>query len=315
MPKFSDPNVLIGFDTSDDACVYRINDELALIQTVDFFPPIVDDPYLFGQIAAANALSDIYAMGASPTLAMNLLCIPSNLPPETVRAILAGGSDKVREAGAVIAGGHTIQDDVPKYGLCVSAFLHPNKVLANSGARPGDALVLTKPIGTGVLSTAMKAGLAKAEDFAAAVESMAMLNRVAGELIAQSGAHACTDITGFGLLGHLSELAGASGVSVRLFAERIPLLSGALELAGMGLLPAGAYANQEHLSGSVQFSDGIPRALRDLFFDPQTSGGLLAALPAQRADALAGSLQSQGVTACVIGEVLDAGEHSILVTL
>lgn len=313
LPKFSDPNVLIGFESSDDACVYRISDELALIQTVDFFPPIVDDPYVYGQIAAANALSDIYAMGASPTLAMNLLCFPACLPPEFVQKILAGGADKVREAGAVIAGGHTIQSDEPKYGLCVSAFLHPSRVLANAGAQVGDVLVLTKPVGTGVLTTAAKAGLAKQNDYAAAVRSMAELNRAAGEAASLSGTHACTDVTGFGLLGHAYEMAKASGVSLRLFSAEVPLLTGARELAAMGIVPAGAYANAEYLTPFVAFREDVSRTLRDLMLDPQTSGGLLAALPRESAQRMLEQLEGCVPHATIIGEVLPAQEKAILV--
>ena len=313
LPKFSDSNVLIGFESSDDACVYRISDELALIQTVDFFPPIVDDPYTYGQIAAANALSDIYAMGASPTLAMNLLCYPACLPPEEVQRILAGGADKVREAGAVIAGGHTIQGDEPKYGLCVSAFLHPARVLSNAGAKPGDVLVLTKPVGTGVLTTAAKAELAKPADYGAAVRSMAELNRTAGEAAALCGAHACTDVTGFGLLGHAYELAKASGVSLRLFSGEVPLLPGARELAAMGLIPAGAYANAEYLAPFVAFEESVPRVLRDLMADPQTSGGLLVALPRAAAQQLLEQVEGRVPHARLIGEVLPLREAQIMV--
>ena len=231
---------MVGFDTSDDACVYRVTDQIAAIHTVDFFTPIVDDPFWFGQIAAANALSDVYAMGGRPVVAMNLLCVPNCLSQETVRKILEGGHRKAVEAGCVIAGGHTIQDNEPKYGLCVTGYVHPDKVLRNVGARPGDALVLTKPIGTGVLTTAAKADLLEPEQYDRLVRSMAQLNAKAAEAMLQCREiHACTDVTGFGLLGHADEMAAGSGVTVRIYSRRLPLLPGALELAEMGIIPAG----------------------------------------------------------------------------
>lgn len=313
MPSFSDPDLLVGFDTSDDACVYRISDTLAMVQTVDFFPPMVDDPYLFGQIAAANALSDIYAMGGTPKLAMNLLCFPASLGPEVVHAILAGGADKVKEAGAVLAGGHTIQDNEPKYGLCVSGFVDPRKLLLNSGAQPGDALLLTKPLGTGVLNTAAKADLLTAEEFAIATETMAALNRRAAEALEGFQIHACTDITGFGLLGHAYEMAAGSGVSIRLSAGEVPLLPKAAEMAKMGILPAGVYRNFEWLEKKVSYSDGVPRHCRDLMADPQTSGGLLVSLPESQADALLARLLAVTPWARRIGVVTKQEASALIV--
>ena len=230
----------MGFDTSDDACVYRITDEIAAIHTVDFFTPIVDDPFWFGQIAAANALSDVYAMGGRPAVAMNLLCVPGCLSQETIRKILEGGHQKAVEAGCVIAGGHTIQDNEPKYGLCVTGYVRPDRVLRNVGARPGDALVLTKPLGTGVLTTAAKADLLDAAQYDRLVHSMAQLNDKAAEAMLQCPEiHACTDVTGFGLLGHTDEMAAGSGVTIRIYSQRLSLLPGALELAEMGIIPPG----------------------------------------------------------------------------
>ena len=307
IPKISDPNVLVGIDTADDAGVYRLNDETALIQTLDFFTPIVDDPYLFGQIAATNSLSDVYAMGGRPLTAMNIVTFPiCRLAPEVLLAILSGGQQKIAEAGAVMLGGHTIDDDEPKYGLSVTGVVHPDKVLTNAGARPGDALVLTKAIGTGVLYTAMRAELF-ATGVAAAAASMARLNKYAAEVMLRYPVNACTDITGFGLLGHAFELADASRVDLELDSRAVPLLPEAAEAAGMGLVPAGAYANRDYLK-QVDFQPAVPVNLQDLLFDPQTSGGLLISLPADRAAELVAELQAAGVTdAACIGRVAGKG--------
>lgn len=303
----------MGFETSDDACIYRVTDEIAMVQTVDFFPPMVDDPYMFGQIAAANALSDVYAMGGVPKLAMNLLCYPTCLPPETVRAILAGGADKVLEAGAVLAGGHTIQDNEPKYGLCVSGFVNPSRILSNAGARPGDKLLLTKPVGVGVLNTAAKADVITEEEFRPAMESMAALNRKPAELLEGREVHSCTDITGFGLLGHACEMAQGSGVTIRLFSELTPYLPKAAELAQMGILPAGVYNNYDYMEGKVQWNDSVPRHLRDLLADPQTSGGLLIALPPKEADALLPLMRELTPWAALVGEATEQGPFPLIV--
>lgn len=285
-----------------------------MVQTVDFFPPVVDDPYSFGQIAAANALSDIYAMGAKPTLAMNLLCFPSCLSSDIIQAILAGGYDKVREAGAVIAGGHTIQDNEPKYGLCVSGFANPRNILLNTGARPGDLLILTKPLGIGVMTTAAKADLITPAEFEPAVQSMAALNKTAGEIItAYGGVHSCTDVTGFGLLGHAYEMASGSGVSIRLFSDELPILPKAVELAEMGILPAGAYENMHYIGEKAQYARSVKRVTRDLLADPQTSGGLLTALPAKAAHELFKKLQDSLAWTRIIGEVTEAQQTAIMV--
>lgn len=293
----------MGYDTSDDACVYKINDETAAIHTVDFFTPIVDDPYLFGQIAAANALSDVYAMGGRPAVAMNLLCVPSCLSLETIRQILKGGHDKAVEAGCIIAGGHTIQDPEPKYGMCVTGYVHPDRILRNAGAKPGDRLVLTKPVGTGVLTTGAKADLVSAEDYNAMTDSMAQLNAAAAKLLTPlSHVHACTDITGFGLLGHAYEMAEGSSVTIRLHSSRIPLLNGARELAGMGIIPAGAYRNMDYVKPHLRI-EAAPQDLVDLISDPQTSGGLLVSLPEAEALQLVEALRAKGLTGEIVGEV------------
>ena len=307
MPKFEDPNLLVGFDTSDDACVYRITDEVAMVQTVDFFPPMVDDPYMFGQIAAANSLSDVYAMGGVPKLAMNLLCYPNCLPPSAVNAILAGGADKVMEAGAVLAGGHTIQDNEPKYGLCVSGFVNPSKILSNANAQPGDCLILTKPIGIGVMNTAAKADMITQEEFRPAMESMAALNKAPAELLKGLDVHSCTDITGFGLLGHACEMAQGSGTTIQLLAEKVPYFPQAAEMAKMGILPAGVYNNYEYLDGKINFSETVPRYLRDLLADPQTSGGLLISLPYTQAEKILPQLRDVAPDSAIVGEVVEKG--------
>lgn len=307
-----DPNLLVGYDSSDDACVYRVSEDLAVIQTVDFFTPIVDDPYTFGQIAAANALSDVYAMGGTPRLAMNLLCVPGCLPPEAIRSILEGGHDKAREAGCTVAGGHTIQDNEPKYGLCVTGFVRPDRILRNVGARPGDVLILTKALGTGVLTTGVKGDLVSSPDYQAMVDSMTTLNARSGADLAKAEVHACTDVTGFGLLGHALEMAAGSGVTVRIQSRAVPLLPGAKDLAELGIIPAGAYRNMDHVGPHLRQQDTAERALADLCADPQTSGGLLAAVPAQEAEALLENLRKHTECAAVIGSVEPKGEKELI---
>lgn len=303
----------MGFDTSDDAAVYRIAPDRALIQTVDLFPPIVDDPFDFGRIAAANALSDVYAMGGEPKLAMNILCYPEDLPSEVVRAILQGGYEKVMEAGAIIAGGHSIKDHEPKYGLSVTGFAHPDRILTNSGARSGDLLLLTKPLGTGILNTAMKAGLVRPETGQRTVDTMAQLNKRAFELLRSFSVNSCTDVTGFGLLGHAFEMAEGSGVAIELFAGSIPLLPEAQEMARMGIIPAGAYSNRTYLEGKVAADDRIPLDLLDVLYDPQTSGGLLIALPEAEAHRLLAVLQDELPVAALVGRVVPAAGTALAV--
>jgi len=281
---------------------------------VDFFTPIVDDPYQFGQIAAANALSDVYAMGGQPKVAMNLLCVPNCLSKETIRQILMGGHDKAVEAGCTIAGGHTIQDQEPKYGLCVTGYVHPNKILKNVGAKPGDYLVLTKPLGTGVLTTGAKAGMVSDSDYHAMVASMAALNARAGALIQTfPDIHACTDVTGFGLLGHSFEMAEGSNATLKLFCQKIPLLHGAKELAEMGIIPAGAYRNMDYVKPHLQIMESAAEPLVDLIADPQTSGGLLVSLPKDQALALCDKLAGASLTGAIIGEVIEKLDKDLII--
>ena len=299
----NDPRLLVGFDKSDDASVYRISDELALVQTVDFFPPIADDPYLFGQIAAANALSDVYAMGGEPKLALNLMCVPKDMPPAAIHQMLRGCYDKVYEAGCLITGGHSIFDSEPKYGLAVTGFVHPERILTNSGARPGDVLVLTKPLGTGVLTTAFKGELASREGMELAFRLMSTLNKSARDVLVKYRVRACTDVTGFSLLGHLLEMAQGSDVRAVLHVDRIDLIPEALELAKMGVLPEGMYRNRTFAESFVDMGD-TPLYQQDVLFDPQTSGGLLAAVHPEDSEALLAELRTCVPSAQRIGEVL-----------
>ncbi len=297
-----DPNLLVGFDRSDDASVYKLSQDLALVQTVDFFPPIADDPYLFGQIAAANALSDVYAMGGEPKLCLNIMAVPKDMPPEAVHTLLRGGYDKVYEAGALITGGHSILDDEPKYGLAVTGFVHPDRMLTNSGAKPGDALLFTKPIGIGVLTTAAKADLAPPQAMERAHKLMTTLNKAARDVMVQYRVHACTDVTGFGLLGHGLEMAQGSGVELAIDAGAVDFIPEAAELARMGILPEGMYRNRAFAGDSVD--PGTAELWRqDLLYDPQTSGGLLMAVDPEDAEALYAALRPAVPSAQRIGTV------------
>lgn len=308
-----DPNLLVGFDKSDDASVYRISDALALVQTVDFFPPIADDPYLFGQIAATNALSDVYAMGGEPKLCLNIMAVPESMPMEAVHAMLRGGYDKVYEAGALITGGHSIHDDETKYGLAVTGFVHPERILTNSGAKPGDVLLLTKPLGIGTLSTAKKVDMLSREGEALMYRLMTTLNKAARDVMVQHAVHACTDVTGFGLLGHAYEMATGSDVTLALDVASIDLIPEALELARMGFLPAGMYRNRTFAEMGVDTGE-TELAKQDLLYDPQTAGGLLIAVAASDADALYGALQDVVPSAQRIGtvEAYQGGKRIIL---
>jgi selenide,water dikinase len=303
----SHPHLLVGLDVSDDAAVYRIADDLALVQTVDFFPPIVDDPYTFGAIAAANALSDIYAMGGRPILALAIAGFPEDLAPSIISAILQGGADKVAEAGAVVAGGHTVVDKEPKYGLCVTGLVHPDRVTAKSFAQPGDVLLLTKPIGTGVITTAHKRGIVAEEHLQAAIASMLRLNRRAAEIAETASLHSATDITGFGLLGHAGELARNSGVALEIALDRVPLLPGALEYAQRNIFPGGLGRNRDYLlrEGFVRLAEGLDAAHAQLLFDPQTSGGLLFALPEAASAGLLEHMVAAGEPCWEIGRVVE----------
>jgi selenium donor protein len=313
MPPPSDERILIGSDTADDAAVYQIDDRTAIVQTVDFFTPILDDPFQFGAVAAANSLSDVYAMGAKPLFALNIVGFPSNrLPMAVLEEILRGAQSKADEAGIAIIGGHTVDDTEPKYGMAVTGVVAPDEVLANRGARPGDALILTKPIGTGVLSTAMKQRLLEPAQAQLLYETMAALNCSAAEAVQQVDAHACTDVTGFGLLGHLLEMLTASGVSAEVRADDVPLLDGAFELAVSGVVPGGTRDNAEHTAPHVRYGDGVAATTRLLLNDAQTSGGLLVAVAAGEADELVAALRERGVTSAArIGEVVEKKEAMV----
>ena len=296
-------DLLVGTSTADDAGVFRIAPDLALVQTVDFFTPIVDDPFQFGAIAAANALSDVYAMGGEPKTALNVACFPQDVPFEVLTDILRGGLAKAEEAGVVVLGGHTVIDEEIKYGMAVTGLVHPDRILRNVGARPGDALVLTKALGTGIVATALKRGAGSPAEHAAAIESMAALNAAAARVLRGFEVHACTDVTGFGLLGHGYEMAHASGVRLALVAERLPLLPGARTLAAAGHLTGGCKRNRDWLADKVEVAPTVPADLAEVAWDPQTSGGLLASIPAPAAPRLLAALTAAGIHAAAIGTV------------
>lgn len=305
---------MVGTETADDAGVFQLDEHTALVQTVDFFTPVVDDPFTFGQIAAANSLSDVYAMGGTPITALNIVGFPfCTLSGDVLAQILAGGQSKAVEAGVAIIGGHTIQDKEPKYGLSVTGLISPREIYTNRKAEIGDYLVLTKSIGTGVVATAEKAGMASAQALAEAVANMTMLNRYAAEAMCRVGCHSCTDITGFGLIGHTYEMAAGSNVAIRLYAREVPLIAEAAEYASMGLVPAGAYANRGAMEEYVTWGENIPQEIRDLFYDPQTSGGLLIAVPPEKVDKLLALLQEKGSVAAVVGQVEPLGAKHIFV--
>jgi selenide,water dikinase len=306
-----DPNLLVGFDKSDDASVYKITDDLAIVQTLDFFPPIADDPYLFGQIAATNALSDVYAMGGEPKLALNIMCIPKDMPRDAVHALLRGGYEKVFEAGALITGGHSIFDDEPKYGLSVTGFVHPDRILTNSGAKEGDVLLLTKPLGIGVLTTAQRAELLSDEGKALAYRLMTTLNKSARDCMVKYRVHACTDVTGFGLLGHLYEMTQGSDLTAVLDTSAIHIIQEALPFAEMGILPEGMYRNRSFAEQAVDAGD-TPLAVQDVLYDPQTAGGLMISVHPEDADALYEELKTAVPCAQRIGVMERAGEKRIL---
>ncbi len=306
-----DPNLLVGYDTSDDASVYRVSDTLAMVHTIDFFPPMVDDPYTFGQIAATNALSDVYAMGGAPKLAQNVLIVPDDLPKETVHEILRGGYDKVYEAGAVITGGHSIYGDEPVYGLAVTGFVHPDQVLTNCGAQVGDVLFLTKPIGIGILMTARKAGLLSAEDEARCIELTTTLNRAAAEAIRPFTIHACTDVTGFSLMGHGLEMAQGSGASMVLYPRDVDMIPSAIAFAKEGYVPGGMYRNRDFAEAKADLGE-VAREIADVLFDPQTSGGLLIAAAREQADEVYAALKGAVPSAQRIGEVIARQEKTVI---
>ncbi len=307
LPIPRDPKVLVGLDTSDDAGVYQLSEEVALVQTVDFFTPIVDDPFTFGQVAVANALSDVYAMGGTPLTGMNLVAFPiKTLPSSVLKEILLGGLSKMKEAGVALVGGHTVEDPEIKYGLAVTGIIHPDKILSNAKAKVGDKLVLTKPLGTGIISTALKAGMASQEAVRKIVESMVTLNRTASEWMKKFGAHACTDITGFGFIGHVLEMATASRVGMVIQSRDIPVFPEAVEYARMGLIPGGAYSNRDFFSCKVEVDSDVPNLLADIFYDPQTSGGLLISVPSGEAEKLVAALKKEGHGhSGIVGEVAE----------
>jgi selenide,water dikinase len=307
IPRVTNANVLVGFDTADDAGVYKLTPELALVQTVDFFTPIVDDPYTFGAIAAANSLSDVYAMGGKPISALSLLAYPANGDLDDLEQILKGGANKIHESGCVILGGHSIADDEIKFGYSVTGTVHPDRVKANAGARAGDALVFTKRIGTGVITTALKREIAKESDVQAAIDSMLTLNRRACEAMLAYDVHGCTDVTGFGLIGHAREMALGSGVTIEIDTAAVQFLPGALDYARQGALPGGLKNNREFASCAVEIAREIPVEVENLLYDPQTSGGLLISLP----EADAAQLERALPEAYRVGRVLPKGTHPI----
>lgn len=314
LPPVQSDKLLVGLDTSDDAAVYKLNEDTAIIQTLDFFTPVVDDPYVFGQIAAANSLSDVYAMGGKPTLALNIVCFPTCLSMDILAEILKGGSDKVIEAGALLVGGHTVDDNEPKYGLSVTGIVHPDKVLSNSNAKPGDVLILTKPIGLGILNTAIKAEMLDEKLQKKAIDTMISLNDIAGEGMNITEVNSCTDITGFGLLGHVYEMAKGSEVSIVINSKNVPIIEGTVENAKMGLIPAGAYRNQEYLGDNIEFEDGIATYMKDILFDPQTSGGLLISIEKEKADKLLDYYSKNLKTEfSIVGEVIEKQEKYLIV--
>ena len=308
----TDPRLIVGYDKSDDASVYVVSDDTAIVQTTDFFPPIVDDPFLYGQIAATNALSDVYAMGGEPKLALNIMCLADSMDDKTVREILRGGYDKAYEAGAIITGGHTIHGAEPIYGLAVTGFVHPKRVLTNSGAKPGDVLILTKPLGVGILTTAAKADLVKPETMHAIYKQMATLNKTARDIMLRFTVHSCTDVTGFSLMGHSFEMAQGSGMSLHIDALSVPFHMEALEFADMGFIPAGAYRNRTYVEKGILKKCEIPRALEDIFYDPQTSGGLLIAIAEKDAKDCLAALQAEIPNAAQIGYVTELHENYLI---
>ena len=315
LPLHSDPNLLVGIETSDDAGVYRISPEMALIQTLDFFTPIVNDPYDFGRIAAANSFSDVYAMGGKPLTAMNIVCFPvKELDKVILRSILEGGLDVIHKAGAVMVGGHSVEDPELKYGLSVTGVVHPERVLTNASAKAGDVLILTKPLGTGVLATALKGGKLDEELTIKLAELMATLNKDAAEVMTEIGVHACTDITGFGLLGHALEMAKASSVCIRIYADKVPVISEAIDFASMGMIPEGSHLNQKFCSQHLDISHDLEPVIGDILADAQTSGGLLISVSEEKADQLLQRLIDRNTPAVsLIGEVLSEPKGMIQV--
>jgi len=310
----SDPNLIVGLKKADDAAVYRLADDLAIVQTVDFITPIVDDPYSFGMIAAANSLSDVYAMGGKPVTAMNIVCFPGDtLDIAVLKKILAGALAKLDEAGVALVGGHSVKDEEIKFGLSVTGVVHPQKIITKSDARVGDKLLLTKPLGTGILNTALKAGLLDDETLLKLTQQMATLNNKAAEIMVSLGAHACTDVSGFGLIGHACEMAENSGVALEINSKKVPYIGGVDRWAGMGLLPAGMYANREFRQDMLELAGKVASWLLDILFDPQTSGGLLISAPPEVADEMLTELKRAGHSeAAIVGTVVKRPQSKII---
>lgn len=305
-------DLIVGLETSDDAAVYRISDEKAIILTLDFFTPVVDDPYTFGKIAAANSLSDIYAMGGEPAVAMNIVCFPQCLDMNILKEIMRGGAEKVMESGAVLVGGHTVDDNEPKYGLSVTGIVHPSKVRANADVKVGDLLILTKPIGTGIINTAIKGEIAAPEDYEEAVAVMEYLNKYPAEALKKIEVHGVTDVTGFGLVGHAIEMAEGSGVTIELFAQEVPMLKSAKSFAQMGIIPAGTYGNMDYFGSRVSTDEEVEQCVLDVLYDPQTSGGLLISVSADQADELVEELKnSKAMCYAIVGQAVEKGEHAL----
>ncbi len=313
LPVTAHPQLLVGYNTADDAGVFQIADDLALVQTVDFFPPIVDDPYYFGQIAAANAMSDVYAMGGRPLTALNIVCFPGNMPPEILTEVLKGGAKKVEEAGAFVVGGHSVKDKELKYGISVTGIVHPDRIFTNAGARPGHILYLTKPLGTGLITTGIKRNAVGDELIRLVTVQMTQLNKNAAEAMVKCGAHAATDITGYGLLGHAFEMAEASGVTIRFEADLIPLMPQATELAAAGMIPGGANANRDFLEGHIRIASSVDKNVEHVLYDPQTSGGLLIAIPEERAEQLEREFAEKKVFGQRVGVVQEESGVGIVV--
>ena len=313
LPVENNPNLLVGFNKADDAGVFRINDRQALVQTVDFFPPIVDDPYAFGQIAAANALSDIYAMGGKPLTALNVVGFPAQMKPSILTEILRGGSDKVHEAGAVVVGGHSIKDKELKYGVAVTGIIDTDKIISNGNARPGDRLFLTKALGTGIITTAIKQKRATVKDIRNVTSQMAQLNKAAAELMVRHGAHAATDITGFGILGHAFEMADASDVSIEIKFAELPILPNAVEFARAGALTGGADANRDYLADKIMIDDRLKKEETDILFDAQTSGGLLIAVDNGMIEKFVADAEKSGIDINMFGRVIEKSDRAISV--
>jgi selenide,water dikinase len=310
-----DPNLIVGMERAEDAGVYKLSEDLAIIQTVDFFTPIVDDPYMFGQIAAANALSDVYAMGGKPLTAMNIVCFPiKTMDISVLREILKGGLDKMKEAGVTLVGGHSVEDSELKYGLSVTGTIHPSKVLTNVGAKVGDRLILTKPLGTGIINTAIKGGMATEDSIERVTRCMAGLNKRASEIMQEIGANACTDVTGFGLLGHAFEMIQGTGKGMTIDVASVPVLPEVMNFAKMGMVPGGTYRNREFRINKVDIDTKTSPYIIDILFDPQTSGGLLIAVSEEKAEELVKRLRKEGIEdAAIIGEVMGDSEERILV--